>query len=316
MIRDRPILTDIYLNPSKFNPEEGSLYIYGSSAEERSSHSDSWEASVGENVEFLRITEEYTSEFVLRFRGNDKRISLRSKKQLESLLENVSHSLAYLDITGLSHHIWAPLLRTLLTAVERVMVVYVEPSDYRFSTAPTEGEIFDLSERIMGISPIPGFVSFTEAKDDKVCFIPLLGFEGTRLAYLIEQVQPPRDKIVPIIGVPGFHPEYPFFTYHGNQLPLSRTQAWKNVHFATANCPFSLFYTLENIAGDYPEDLLKIAPIGTKPHALGAVLYYITHSRSVELVYDHPIRKARRTTGAQRLLAYEVSSFVSHFQTV
>jgi hypothetical protein len=53
---------------------------------------------------------------------------------------------------------------------------------------------------------------------------------------------------------------------------------------------------------------LQIAPIGTKPHALGAVLFCLSRPRSVELVYDHPIRKLGRTTGASRLLVYDVSS--------
>jgi hypothetical protein len=61
-----------------------------------------------------------------------------------------------------------------------------------------------------------------------------------------------------------------------------------------------------------PVDLLKIAPIGTKPHALGAVLFCLSRPDSVELVYDHPIRKANRTIGASRLLVYTISSlFVS-----
>ena len=187
------------------------------------------------------------------------------------------------------------------------MVVYVEPGAYRFSLTPTEGEIFDLSERIIGISPLPGFASLTDPSEDDFCFVPLLGFEGARLAYILENVQPPGGKIFPVIGVPGFEPEYPFYTYHGNRLPLSETRAWRNVRFAKANCPFSLFYTLQQIAREYPRDTLKIAPIGTKPHALGAVLYTLASSTPVELVYDHPIRKAMRTSGTARLLLFHVS---------
>ena len=190
------------------------------------------------------------------------------------------------------------------------MGIYVEPVDYRFSASPKEGEIFDLSERIAGISPIPGFASLREPKEE-VSFIPLLGFEGARLSYLIEQVQPPGERILPVIGVPGFRPEYPFFTYQGNQLPMTSTHAWHNVRFAIANCPVSVYYVLEDIAAEHPGNFLKIAPIGTKPHALGAVLYKIVNSTSVELIYDHPIRKAKRTKGSSRLLVYHLSSFVS-----
>jgi hypothetical protein len=144
-----------------------------------------------------------------------------------------------------------------------------------------------------------------------VCFIPLLGFEGTRVAYLIEHVQPRNENIVPVIGVPGFSPEYPFAAYLGNRSALLETQSWKNVRYAIANCPFSLFYTIEDIAADRAGQLLKIAPIGTKPHALGAVMYAIVNPSPVELVYDHPIRKKERTEGSARLLVYHLSSFMA-----
>ena len=82
------------------------------------------------------------------------------------------------------------------------------------------------------------------------------------------------------------------------------------MRFATANDPFSLYYLLQDIADENRDDLLKIAPIGTKPHALGAVLFAITNPQKVELVYDHPIRKAKRTQGFSRLLVYHVSTFL------
>lgn len=136
----------------------------------------------------------------------------------------------------------------------------------------------------------------------------MLGFEGARVSYLISQLEPPGGKIIPVVGVPGFRPEYPFATYLGNRTPLMLTQAWKQVRFATANCPFDLYYVLQDIANDFPGHVLKIAPVGTKPHAIGGVLYAIANPSSVELVYDHPIRKAKRTEGTARLLAYHISA--------
>jgi len=309
-LRNRPLPTDIYEGWNSFLPLDGSAYVYGTSAEERSAHPSDWEARCS-NVKFVRVTERNSSEVSVDLgvaASSDGNVQLRSKEQLRRFWNDVGAESVYLDITGLSHHVWAPLLRSALTTGSNLKAVYVEPFDYRFSPTPTEGEIFDLSERIIGISPIPGFASLTETDDDDVCFVPLLGFEGTRLQYLVEQVQPPAEKIVPIIGIPGFRAEYPFYTYQGNQSALRDTKAWKNVRFAAANCPFSLFYALEDIAKEYPLDLLKVAPIGTKPHALGAVLYNLASFRPVELVYDHPIRKPTRTAGSARLLVYHLSS--------
>src|SRR5205823_2858744 len=115
----------------------------------------------------------------------------------------------YLDITGLAHHVWAPLLRAGLDAGKRVWAVYVEPGEYTRTATPTEGTIFDLSEKISGIAPIPGFASLGRSPDsDDGLFIPLLGFEGTRLIHVSEHVQATSDATVPIVGVPGFRAEY------------------------------------------------------------------------------------------------------------
>jgi hypothetical protein len=309
VIRDRPILTDIYANTDAFVPEAGSAYVYCSSIEERSIHGV-FQRQPSDSIALVEVIEEHATDIVVKVHGVDRRVALRGRQQLSALWGAVGTPSVYLDITGLRHHVWAPLLRSVLEACSRVVVVYVEPSRYRPSLAPTEGSIYDLSESISGVSPIPGFTSLDDNSDD-VCFVPLLGFEGTRLAYLLEKVQPSGGKTVPIIGVPGFMPEYPFVSYLGNRLPLLEKQAWKEVRYAAANCPFSLYYALEDIAADYPSHRLKIAPIGTKPHAIGAILYKIVRPESVELVYDHPIRKAKRTEGTARLLAYNVSSFMA-----
>ena len=164
-------------------------------------------------------------------------LSLRQRDHLRRLLDGLRGDPIYIDITGLSHHVWAPLIRCSLESGRRAKVVYVEPAEYRYSGNPMRGEIFDLSEKINGISPIPLFTTLAEPDED-VCFIPLLGFEGTRFAFMIEEVDPPGGKVVPVIGVPGFRIEYPFHAYHGNEPKLSETRAWRQVRYARANCPF------------------------------------------------------------------------------
>lgn len=310
VVRDEPIFTDIYPLAADFCPERKSAYLYGRSVEERSTHVDAWQGrAVG--VRFARVIDETDSEFTIEHENRQRVVSLRSRRQLANITRDVTEARLYLDITGLSHHVWAPLLRAALENCADVKGVYVEPGDYRFSAAPTEGEIFDLSERIRGIRPIPGFACLDEPDRENVCFVPLLGFEGTRFAHALEQVQPAGQRILPVIGVPGFRPEYPFYTYHGNRSALIATKCWKNVRFAVANCPFSLFYLLKRIRGEYAGTRLVIAPIGTKPHGLGAVLYYLASPDRVEIVYDHPIRKAARTAGSSRLLVYHLSTFAS-----
>ena len=224
-------------------------------------------------------------------------------------LHGQSYTAIYLDVTGLEHHVWSPLLRGMYVGTTQSYCVYAEPGDYRFSEQPTEARIFDLSEEIGGIRPLPGFVSLSTEGDDFL-FVPLLGFEGARLTYMIEQAQPNQRRICPVVGVPGFRPEYPFYSYIGNGLPLRQTRAWQNVRFAPANCPFSLYLMLDRVAQENSRRFMKVAPIGTKPHAVGAVLYYLRRPSETEILYDHPVRREHRTFGTSRICLYDVTSFL------
>jgi len=306
-IEERPVYSEAFDSVEEFRPELGSAYVFGRSVEERSEHSTAWEDAAS-GVQFIAVTEQLFDRVTLETKTPPgQQVALRSMRALLDLWSSVPSRVLYLDYTGLAHHVWAPLLRSALAAGKTVRAVYVEPREYRRSDTPREGEIFDLSEKIHGVAPIPGFASLSADTDDAL-LVPLLGFEGSRFAHIVELVQPPGDRIIPVIGVPGFRPEYPFHTYLGNQPALEQTKAWRHVRYARANCPFSAMYTLSDIGRQWPGGALKIAPIGTKPHALGAVLYYLTASREVELIYDHPVRKERRTSGSGRVNVYHVSS--------
>jgi hypothetical protein len=310
-LRERPLFTDVLSSVDQFHPDRNSVYVYATSGEARSAHLDVWRSSAAAPT-LAAITEISRTDITCQI-GSEapRKFALRSRRQMADLCAALPSQTFYIDITGMPHHVWAPLVRAGIRSGKRLMAVYVEPGEYAVSIAPTEGEIFDLSERIEGVAPIPGFISLADRSDEETCFVALLGFEGTRFAHILEMVQPLAAKVVPIIGVPGFRAEYPFHTYHGNRLSLSATQAWRRVRFAAANDPFSLYYELEAISANYPAHQMKIAPIGTKPHALGAVLFAIRHADFVELVYDHPVRKPTRTSGVDRLLVYHLSEFGS-----
>jgi len=273
-----PILTSTYESTQDFIPEDNSIYIFGRSGEERSKHINSVYTNTP-NVEFREIFAEdlygFTSE-------NEHKFYLRSERSILDFIGLVEiNQCVYIDITGLTHSVWARLIQVSLNQKYKVRVVYVEPDQYSRSTAPVE-------------------------KDFQ--FIPLLGFEGTRLSFITEQVQPNTENIIPIIGTPGFKPWYVFESYLGNRKFLLETEAWQHVRYAPANCPFSCFYLLEEIAKNNNARRIKIGLIGTKPHALGAVLFSLASESRIELIHDHPIRKASRTDGIARLMVYHISA--------
>lgn len=284
------------------------MYVYAQSPEDRSAHSEEWEQRTS-GVTFIRWVSDSRTEVHLEIGGDEVSVALRSRRALAELWQGFVGRTVYIDITGFAHHVWAPLLRAAIETQLRVRVVYVEPVDYAQSLTPTENEIFDLSEKIHGVAPLPGFASLNRGSDDDFYLLALLGFEGTRFAYVLENVQPQGDRVIPIVGVPGFRPEYPFYAYHGNRAPLLATRSWASVEYVTANCPFRAFRTLQALEARLRAPV-KIAPIGTKPHALGAVLYAMHRNGEVEVVYDHPVKTPKRTTGAARALVYNVGALL------
>jgi hypothetical protein len=293
---------------AEFHPPQNCVFIFGSSPEVRSAHIDAWRDSRAD-VRMIEISEEGRLAITLKENSVETRVALRSEQQFLQTIGPWTGPI-YLDITGLSYHVWAPMLKALIAAQKVIHGVYVEPGEYNRTSVPTEGTIFDLSERILGVSPLPGFARLDERSVSNACFVPILGFEGTRLIHMNEHVQPTRDRTTPVIGVPGFRPEYPLVAYHGNRKILSETEAWTNVRYATANCPFDLFLLLRRLLEECDSQKLRVAPIGTKPHGLGAVLFAIKNPNDVEIIYDHPIRTPNRTTGRARICLYEISTFL------
>lgn len=238
-------------------------------------------------------------------------ISLFERDDLAKMLQELPQPV-YLDITGLSHRMWAPLVAASSVSAADVRLIYVEPAEYLGGTFKDSQRIYDLSTKFEGMRPLPGFSYLSRESDDDEMgtFVPMVGFEGSRLAYVLSQVEPDFDKTFPVVGVPGFRPDYAFYAYEANRRSLERAYLFKRVQYAKANCPFEAFNLLREIHAFSPDDSLRIAMIGTKPHALGAVLYALARPGEVELVYDNPVRKRDRTKGQARLIEYALSAFL------
>ena len=183
-ISNRPIFTDKYDDLASFTPDGNSAYIFGRSVEERSERSEEWDRKCND-VLFVPITEQKDSEFTYVAEGN-KVVRLRSGIDLRDFWRSLERPKVYLDITGLDHHVWAPLFKSALSVGVQVFAMYLEPAAYRFSPLPREGDIFDLSERIKGMAPLPGFATLGEARhEEEVTLVVLLGFEGVRFKYCL-----------------------------------------------------------------------------------------------------------------------------------
>lgn len=291
---------DIHISP-------GSVLLFGV-LEQRSDIDDDWHGLFGKKNTYKVLSgSDLQTVIIPKFR--DECISLRNQSALYEFTRKLNAATIYLDITGLPHHIWMPLAKVCIDAKIETNCIYVEPKSYTYNPRPRPGEFFDLSERIRGFFPIPSFAHLSAKRAEEITLVPLLGFEGIRFRHLIERIEPSERDIAPVVGVPGFELEYPFYTFEGNASVLSDTRAWQRVSFVDASCPFALFTHLAALKQRMKGRHLQVATIGTKPHALGAMMYAMKN-QDIELLYDHPIRKKERSEGISKCHLYRVSAFM------
>jgi len=212
-------------------------------------------------------------------------------------LTSLAGTKVLIDITALPHHVWAPIFRAQIKAGKQVRALYVEPDDYKTHPSPASANLFDLSISFGGLSPLPGFAKLDgPTGDEPSLFVAFLGFEGNRAERIINQLEPP-PRVIPVVGAPGFQINYPAITVACNRSFLKDFDCNSDIRLAKASCPFEAFEALASIRQDFPGHYLYIAPVGTRPHALGAVQYAIENEGHCEILFDHPVRQSNRTSG-------------------
>lgn len=251
----------------------------------------------------VEVTDQARPDVVsIRRSGRTDVLSLQDEDALKTALMALG-SLC-VDISGLGHHVWAPIIKVALRSRVALAAIYAEPSRYRPHSSPAFPDLFDLSVSFDGLAPLPGFARLQDPPDSKPrALITFLGFEGMRPSRIALATEP-QDKVIAIVGVPGFRVEYPTLTLACNGDFLHDSRADRDIRLAPAHCPCGAYETLSSIRKDYPDHYLYLAPVGTKPHALGAVCYAIDHPLDTELLYDHPKRRPQRTEGVGPMHIY------------
>jgi hypothetical protein len=315
MINKDYIFTKYYYNKNDITLIDNSVYFFCYSEEYRSSNL----------VNTLRIKCSSTKFVEIKMIDNEKDVIidiqtnlkyyLRSTKDMQTLINKYNVSIIYIDTTGLNNRIIASLLKNTSIINEKqkleIYIIYVEPKIYKIPYFKLEGVYNDLSERIEGIEPLPCFANVIP-NTDEIKFVALLGFEGGRFTYLRECIQPPEDSIIPIIGVPGYRIEYPFIALWGNRITLEESKSWNDIRYVAANSLIDVYFLLNKILHEPPENSkLILAPIGTKPHAIAAILFAIKYPKQVEIVYDNPKRKINRTDGDGQIIICNISTLLN-----
>ncbi|MCG8050673.1 MAG: hypothetical protein JAZ15_05680 [Candidatus Thiodiazotropha endolucinida] len=275
---------------------------------ERRAQLDLWNNLIADDPDRIIQISEIDKENILVLVGQEPEIQI-SLRDERAILNTLLSTDVLIDMSGLSHNVWAPILKSAHNTRVRTRVMYVEPETYRPHSTPASATLFDLSESIEGLAPLPGFARLSGPEDENDClFVALLGFEGNRPERLVLQLDP-TPTIIPIIGVPGFQIEYPAFTVACNRVLLNEYNSHSQMRYARASCPFEVYEILKDIRRDYPDSYIYIAPVGTKPHSLGAILYAISDPIMTEIMFDYPVRKAGRTQGIGLIHIYDFGDF-------
>lgn len=291
--------------------ETNALYIYAHDPEERSIFCAQKLVLKNTQVNFLELKFNDIDDTISVVGEEDTCISLHSTNQVDSLLSPYKDSVIYIEVTGLSCRVAAPFMKYAMDRHLEMRIVYAEPNTYRVKEFRKMGIHQDLCETVNGIAPLPGLTNLLPHRESPL-FVVLLGFEGGRFSQIIQDQNPDRDKITPILGVPGYRINYPYISLWGNRNQIKNTGSWQNIKYAEANSIVDIYSMLKRLSYDYRNPEMVVAPIGTKPHAIGAILYSIKHPDKVEIVYDNPKRKVHRTDGIGKVLMCNITKLYNN----
>lgn len=175
-----------------------------------------------------------------------------------------------------------------------ISIIYVEPAEY---TRDGKGaELFALSEPTRGYAAIPNAI-VDLASDEVEAGVFFLGFEPERLDRALEEYQMIVSKHVKVVfGIPAYHPgwELDAIIPHLPALEGHKLQP----DYCSANDPEAAFECLERTRETLGADKrMFVAPIGPKPCGIASAIFASVYSDQVGLLFDHPRRKKKRSSG-------------------
>lgn len=166
-------------------------------------------------------------------------------------------------------------------SVATLTIYYTEPQSYLFPKGLFSK--FQTSAGPLSITEIPGY-SGQELRNSKRKLVILLGFDGDLSKEINEDVAP--NETIVVNGFPSYVPKFKDISLIANEKLVSDLNI--KVQFARANNPFDVYNLLERIKIAGPiGSFINVAPLGTKPMALGACLFAL-HNPDVRVVYPVP----------------------------
>ncbi|MCP4303733.1 MAG: hypothetical protein GY788_02405 [bacterium] len=244
-------------------------------------------------------------------------LPLRDVADIAAWLNRLARPI-YLDISCLPHAIWAAIIRSAVLERVDLSVCYVEPVSYEPVSATAAGAEFDLSLSIGGQGPLPGFSRLTAQRREESVVL-LLGFEGARVGHMAAALGIEDGQVRAVVGDPGMRDEYADVAIAGNRQALERLglEVPEGLDRCGAADAIGLVRLLQSMASTLPAGSMTIVPLGPRPQALGAILFYLRQEAvglpTPRLLYDHALRDPSGSTGVGTFHLYDLAAFTREF---
>lgn len=169
-------------------------------------------------------------------------------------------------------------------------VFYTEPQHYVF-----RDDIFNKYEYLSGertYKPVPEY--FSTGSSEKELLVCFLGFDIYVSDYIYEKALP--HEAVAINGFPSYLPKLKDISLLNNYSLLTTNIDNEHRFYTRADNPFSVYNTLCDIRSKFPDFLMNICVLGTKPMALGASMFSLDNKDNVKVTYPYPQQYIPQTT--------------------
>jgi hypothetical protein len=187
-----------------------------------------------------------------------------------------------------------------------VQILYIEPKEYKFhDSSITTYDEFSLSDKFLQYPPLPGYTINSELED--IDLIAFLGFEKTRLGQIFAQEETIYQNFTPVIPLPGFLPGWENRSINNHLKFFSPKYSFSEIKYVAANNPYQAYTLLEKISSSRKN--FRIAPIGTKPNAIGCAIFLVNHvdkEKNYGALYDFPSKSKKRSLGIGQIHIYNI----------
>lgn len=175
--------------------------------------------------------------------------------------------------------------------VAHVTVLYTEPLSYLFSAGDYRS--YHSTSGALSVMEMPGFPGSDTRTTNRLLVI-MLGFDGELSSHVYDAIAP--DELIVINGFPSYSPKFKDISLMNNEKLLGAGElSSASMEFSCADNPFEIFNLLELLRRQRPDSFFNVAPLGTKPMALGACLFAL-NTPGVRVVYPFPEEYAYQTT--------------------